>query len=143
MDLTRDRRSLNGTKRRRGLASNNLPNDVLPPRTWSELREPIQVNDQVAPGEAGKMPICHLGTSLLYPTRYVRGKATMSWKHYLNNASGRGNRMRETVSEARDRFPDPGVREKRLPRGKAILTKLCDGAAPQKRVYCDLPKKER
>ena len=139
MDLTRQRRAFNGSKRRRGLADNNLPIDVLPPRTWSDLREPIRVPDQVAPGEAGKMPLCHLGTSTLYPTRYVRGKATMSWKHYLNNASGRGNRLTETVSEMKGRFIDPGETEQRLPRGKTILTKLCDGATPQKRVYCDLP----
>ena len=81
---------------------------------------------------AGMMPICHLGASPLYPTRYIRGKATASWRHYLNNFSGRNNRLRELQTESMTVWADPGVRERTLPRGKGMMHLPRD---PHNKIY--------
>jgi len=132
MDKTLQNRDQNGTRKRNQLSSNNIPTRELPPRSVSALEPPPKANRC---GAAGHVPVCQLGKTTLYPTRFVRGKATMRWKHFLNNFSGRNNKMQATQTEAMARYVEHPFREKRLPEGKGILTRLCDGATPQKRVF--------
>jgi len=82
-------------------------------------------------GGAGHLPICQMGKTPMQPTRYVRNKATMSWNHYLNNFSLRNNRMQAMQTEAMARYVPTGTISQTLPRGKMILTKLCDGGATE------------
>jgi len=141
-DSTMARRDRRALERRHNLKSNNRPIDTIPTRSHSV--DDILLEQPLRHGAAGHQVRVHMGASPLYPTRFTRGQATHSWKHFINNHTGRGDKMQVLESETKDNFKNRmSASTLMLPRGKAVLKKLCDGATPQKRVYCDLPPIQR